>query len=101
MDFYFKPDKTGLYRFFTMPYQGKEQGSGNELKLYQEEQRLASNMDSGGPYGAHYAKIEYNLQAGKTYVLKLSNPSAFKNPSSISSTILAYTNSDPPTPRTR
>lgn len=32
-------------------------------------------MDSGGPYGAHYAKIEYNLQAGKTYVLKLSNPS--------------------------
>jgi len=75
MDFYFKPDKTGLYRFFTMPYKGKEQGSGNELKLYQEEQRLASNMDSSGPYGAHYAKIEYNLQAGKTYVLKLSNPS--------------------------
>nr|WP_254866034.1 hypothetical protein [Bacillus cereus] len=75
MDFYFKPDKTGLYRFFTMPYKGKEQGSGTELKLYQEEQRLASNTDTSGPYGAHYAKIEYNLQAGKTYELKLSNPS--------------------------
>ncbi|PND13438.1 hypothetical protein CW304_22135 [Bacillus sp. UFRGS-B20] len=29
-----------------MPYKGKEQGSGNELKLISaKEQRLASNMD--------------------------------------------------------
>ncbi|KMP90982.1 hypothetical protein TU65_25530 [Bacillus wiedmannii] len=74
-DFSFTPDKTGVYRFFTMPYKGKEQGTGNELKLYQGDQQLDSNIDSNGPYGEHYAKVEYKLQAGTTYRLNLSNPS--------------------------
>jgi len=79
----FTPSVSGLYRFFTEPYQGTGPENDTYLHLYTDAymtNQIASNDDvSGGPYGSLFSKIEYNLTAGTTYYIKLRHYSSSQN----------------------
>ncbi|MFB5269430.1 S8 family serine peptidase [Paenibacillus enshidis] len=72
----FTPETTGKYRFYTFGNRGRIQDT--MLELYSDDSMtklMASNDDVQGnaPYGELYSKIEYTLNEGRTYYLKISN----------------------------
>ncbi|WP_155988634.1 S8 family serine peptidase [Paenibacillus massiliensis] len=72
----FTPTKSGKYRFYTSSNRNRLQDT--MLELYSNASLtnlMAANDDVQGiaPYGELYSKIEYTLNEGQTYYLKVSN----------------------------
>ncbi|WP_126425132.1 lipase/acyltransferase domain-containing protein [Brevibacillus marinus] len=72
--FSFVPGQTGMYRFFTEPYQGTGSENDTVLTLYEDaslHSEVEQNDNVDGPYGSRFSKIEAWLQANQTYYLLL------------------------------
>jgi len=81
--FVFTAPASGNYRFFTSPYAGNGPENDTILQLYADAKLssvLAENDNvPNGPYGDLYSKIEYSLNGGTTYYLKLSSANGSLN----------------------
>lgn len=72
--FTFTPDTTGLYRFYTSPYQGTGSVNDTVLYLYDPSGHLiARNDDSLGQSGKGFSMFESTLTAGSNYVVMVKN----------------------------
>ncbi|SDX72233.1 S8 family serine peptidase [Paenibacillus sp. CF384] len=71
--YHFTPDQSGVYRFYTSSYQNTGENNDTVLYLYDNAtgHKLARNDDASEANS--FSKIEYDLEAGKTYGIVIRN----------------------------